>query len=114
MMDRWAQGDTVGFVDIDAADITLFDDIAARRRIDGVAELRKYLASFQGKTLPTQYVVVDPQVRIDGDFAVLKFRYEPRSTDRNSFLRWQASSVYRRIAGEWRIVHAHWSIVEES
>ncbi len=113
-MDRWAQGDTVEFVDIDADGVNHFDDIAARRRIGGIAELREYLASFQGKTLPNRYEVVDPQVRIDGDFAVLKFRYEPRLTDGKAFMRWKASSVYRRIAGEWRIVHAHWSVVEES
>ncbi len=27
-------------------------------------------------------------------------------------VQWKATSVYRRLEGEWRIVHAHWSKVK--
>lgn len=85
--------------------------------IDGIAALREHVAALRAELVPHAYEVVDPEVRILGDFAVLTFRYEPRSSDGKPFTplpRWEASSVYRLSAGEWRSVHAHWSVVKES
>jgi ketosteroid isomerase-like protein len=96
---------------MDASDL---EDIAAHRRIGGIAALRKCFAALQRMSQPHRYEVVDPRVRIRGDIGVLTFRYEPRSADGTRLTRWKASSAYRRIAGEWRIVHAHWSMVKES
>jgi uncharacterized protein DUF4440 len=85
--------------------------------IDGIAALREHVAALRAELVPHAYEVVDPEVRILGDLAVLTFRYEPRSNDSKPFTplpRWEASSVYRLSAGEWRSVHAHWSVVKES
>jgi ketosteroid isomerase-like protein len=90
------------------------NDIAAHRRIGGIAALRKCFAALRMMAQPHRYEVVDLKVRIHGDIGILTFRYEPRSTDGTALTRWKASSAYRRIAGEWRNVHAHWSMVKES
>lgn len=85
-------------------------------KVGGIAALRQHFAALQGELLPHRYAVVDPEVRILGDLAVLTFRYEPRSGEGTSLervVRWKAASVYRRSAGEWRAVHAHWAVVEE-
>jgi uncharacterized protein DUF4440 len=85
--------------------------------INGIAALREHFAALRAELLPHPYEVVDPEVRILGDFAVLTFRYEPRSSAGKPFTplpRWEASSVYQLSAGEWRSVHAHWSVVKES
>lgn len=87
-MNRWAKGDR------------------------GIAALRQHFATPQGRHPPQRYEVVNPRVEIYGDIANLRFRYESRSTD-GRLLRWEASTVYRRMAGEWRIVDARWSIVED-
>ncbi len=113
-LDRWAQGHPLGYVDIDADDVTYFDDIAAQRRIDGIAALRDYFASLEGKIPAHRYELVDPKVQIYGDTGILTLRYEPSTTDGEPLTPWKATSVYRRTAGEWRIVHAHWSMVKES
>lgn len=91
--------------------------VVAAGDIDGIAALREHFAALRADLLPHTYAVVDPEVQILGDFAVLTFRYEPRSSDGARFTplpRWEASSVYRLTAGEWRSVHAHWSVVKES
>lgn len=84
---------------------------------NGIAALREHFAALRGQRLSHHYEVVDPEVRILGDLAVLTFRYEPRSSSGTPFMRlmrWKAASIYRLIAGEWRSVHAHWAVVKES
>lgn len=91
--------------------------VVAARDFDGLAALREHFAALRAELLPHTYAVVDPEVRILGDCAVLTFRYEPRSSDGAPFTplpRWEASSVYRLSGGEWRSVHAHWAVVKES
>ena len=113
-LDRWAQGNPLGFVDIDADDVTYFDDIGAHTRIDGIEAMRNYFASLEGKIPPHRYEVVDPKVQVYGDIGILTLRYHAYATDGEPLTRWKATSVYRWTAGEWRVVHAHWSIVKES
>ena len=112
-LDEWAAGRPAGFAMVDADDATYFDDIGAHRRLDGLAALRSYLASLQGKIPPHRYEVVDPKVQVYDDVAVLTLRYHPRDHDDNPLQAWKATSVYRRSGSEWRRVHAHWSMLKE-
>ena len=113
-LDRWAQGEPLEYFDRWAEDITYFDDIGAHRRIDGIAAMRNYAASFEGKVPPHRYELVDPKVQVYGDIGIVTLRYEPFGTDGAPLQRWKATLVYRRTDGEWRVVHAHWSMVKES
>ena len=113
-LDQWASGNPLAYVDIDADDVTYFDDIGAHRRIDGLDKLRTYLAGLMGKIPLHRYELVDPRVQIYGDVGILTLRYQPRDADGKPLTAWKATSVYRRSATDWRIVHAHWSMVKES
>lgn len=112
-LDRWAQGDALGYVDVHAADVTYFDDIGAHARLDGRDATRDYLASLEGKIKPHRYELLDPKVQVYGDTAILTLRYQADPIDGTSLPPWKATSVYRLSDGEWRIVHAHWSVVKE-
>lgn len=112
-LDQWSQGKPSGYVAIQADDVTYFDDIGASRRIDGVAALKQYMESLDGQIPPHRYEVVDPKVQVYGDVGILTMRYEPTAEDGSPGPPWKATSVYRRQDGEWRIVHAHWSLVKE-
>jgi ketosteroid isomerase-like protein len=113
-LDRWASGDPLGFVSAGAEDMTYFDDIAAHRRVDGIGAMRSYAESLQGKIPPHRYELVDPKVQVYGDVGILTLRYHPFGPDGKPLTQWKATSVYRRASGEWRIVHAHWSIAKEA
>ena len=113
-LDQWASGNPLGYIDIDADDVTYFDDIGAHSRIDGLDRLRTYLAGLVGKIPPHRYDLVDPKVQIYGDVAILTLRYQPSDAGGKPLTAWKATSVYRRSATDWRIVHAHWSMVKES
>jgi uncharacterized protein (TIGR02246 family) len=111
-LDQWAQGNPLGYVEIDADDVTYLDDIGAHSRIDGLEAMRNYLTSLQGKIPPHRYDIVDPKVQVYGEIGILTLRYKAYATDGKPLAHWKATSVYRRMGGQWRIVHAHWSIVK--
>lgn len=92
----------------------IFDDIGAHRRIDGIAAMRSYGASLEGKVPPHRYELANPKVQVCGDVGIVTLRYEPFEAVGASMQRWKATVVYRRTEGKWRVVHAHWSMVKES
>jgi ketosteroid isomerase-like protein len=112
-LDQWAQGNPLGYLDVDASDVTYFDDIAAHTRIDGLEAMRNYFTSLAGKIPVHRYEVIDPKVQLYGEVGILTFRYHPSTLDGKPLGRWKATSVYRLTDGKWRIVHAHWSTVKE-
>ena len=111
-LDQWAQGNPLGYLDIDAGDVTYFDDIGANSRIDGIEAMRDYFTSLKGKIPAHRYEVVDPKVQVYGDIGILTLRYNAYAADGKLLARWKATSVHHRIENEWRIVHAHWSTVK--
>jgi ketosteroid isomerase-like protein len=110
---QWAEGNPLGYLDVDADDVTYFDDIGAHSRIDGKDAMRAYLTSLQGKIPPHRYELLDPRVELYGDIGILTLRYKAYPPGGKPAFHWKATSVYRRTGGEWRIVHAHWSLVKE-
>jgi ketosteroid isomerase-like protein len=112
-LEQWSTGNPLGYLDVDADDVTYFDDIGAHSRVDGIAAMRTYLTSLQGKIPPHRYEMLDPKVQLYGDIGILTLRYEAYGTAAEPLSRWKATSVYRRADDQWRIVHAHWSLVKE-
>lgn len=111
-LEQWAQGNPLGYLDIDAPDVTYFDDIGAHSRIDGIAAMRTYLGSLKGRIPPHRYRMLEPKVQLYDDIGILTLRYEAFGADAQPVSRWKATSVYRRVDDQWRIVHAHWSLVK--
>ena len=113
-LDRWCQGDPLGYPEIQTEDVTYFDDIGAHSRVDGIEAVRGYMSSLKGQLPPHRYEIVDPKVQDYGDVGVLTFHYHVFDQGPDPVARWKATSVYRRVEDDWRIVHAHWSLVKES
>lgn len=109
-MDPWSQGDPSGYLRIQAEDVTYYDDIAAHVRVDGIQAMREYLSSLQGQIPPHRYEILDPKVQVYGDVGILTLRYQARDFEGQPLAEWKATSVYQKRDGEWRIVHAHWSL----
>jgi uncharacterized protein (TIGR02246 family) len=114
-LDRWGKGDPSGFFEIMAPHQTYFDPMTDKR-IDGHEALTAYIAPFAGKISIERVEMIDPKVHRVGDVAVLTFNLNdygaqlaggPKGT-----ARWNATEVYQRINGSWKIVHSHWSFVK--
>lgn len=115
MWDRWSAGDPLGFAESFQDDATLFrwQDVQAQARLDGLEEIQEYLATFEGNIPVHKYEMVDSRVQVYGEIAILTFEYHITMPDGESDLPWKATDVYRLVNGEWKIVHAHWSLVKE-
>ena len=113
-MERWRKGDPWGFIGIYAPEVTYFDT-GTPQRLNGLDALRAEYAQREGKILYDVMDFIAPRVQVCGELAVLTYRFF--STQLNpdgsisSRIPWNCSEVYVRIAGQWRIVHNHWSFI---
>ena len=112
-LDNWAKGDPIRFSDNFSEDATYFDDIGAYQRLDSIDEINNYFQSLDGKIPHHKYKLEDQKVQIYDDVAILTLWYRSSTLDNEPGALWKASSVYRLIDGEWKVVHANWSLVKE-
>lgn len=112
-LDRWGQGDSAGFNDLYADDVSYFDPLT-RARIDGRKALGVYCESSQSpKTEMSRYEIENPQVINADGLSVLTYNLTTyhRDAEDNEKLgdAWNCTAVYRQKDGQWKIVHSHWS-----
>ena len=108
-LDRWGRGDPDGFLEISAPDVAYFDPFLPGR-IDGLSALRKYYAELRGQIFIDSNEIVDPEVKVQGEIAILTYCFVSRGG--GDEMRWNTTEVYRRGADGWRIVHTHWSFTQ--
>lgn len=104
-LDRWGKGDPSGFLELNAPDVTYFDP---EHRIDGLPALTTLYESIRGKIRIDRDEIIDPRVQVIGDAAILTYRFDSHGSE--GVMHWNATEVYRRSAGQWQIVHSHWSL----
>jgi ketosteroid isomerase-like protein len=114
-MTRWRQGDPDGFLALAVPQVTYFDPILPGR-LTGLASLTEFYNGMRGKSGGASAVeYVEPRVEVVGDAALLTYRYLWAGLDASGTVAarsaWNCTEAYRRQAGQWRIVHTHWSII---
>ena len=112
-LDRWAQSDPMGYVDIGTDDVTWFDfEEGEQLRVEGLEALRKYMTPLAEQIPPHTYEIVNPRVQVYGNSAILTFHWKGTLPDGTPLPKWKTTSVYHWKDGKWRQVHAHWSLVQ--
>ena len=114
-LDRWGKGDPQGYLDIMDTDLTYFDPFQ-EKRLDGLNAMKEFIKPFWGKIKVDRFEMLNPKVQRDGDMALLTFNLlsyvkQPDGTEK-VVARWNSSELYRRIKGEWKIIHSHWSYIK--
>jgi ketosteroid isomerase-like protein len=114
-LDRWGKGDPKGYYEIMASEETYFDPTTAKR-VDGFEALKAHIAPFDGKIAIDRYEMIDPKVQREGNVAILTFNLDDSGAriagvDQGT-QHWNSTEVFRRIDGNWKIVHSHWSYVK--
>ena len=111
-LDRWGDGDPGGFLELYDAGITYFDPSTAMR-MDGHDALAEYYAPWTGKIHIDRYELLNPQVVVDGNMALLTYNLVNYFHDERGVesvgSRWNSTVVYQRRDGRWRSLHSHWS-----
>jgi uncharacterized protein (TIGR02246 family) len=112
-LSRWGKGDASAFIGICTPEVTYFDPFL-ERRIDGRDQLSRYYDSLAGKILFDRFQLVNPNVQVHGDVAVLTFNYVSYSKAglEEPDARWNCTEVYALTDGCWRIVQTHWSLTQ--
>ena len=108
-LDRWGRGDPDGFLEISAPDVAYFDPFLPGR-IDGLSALRKYYAELRGQIFIDSNEIVDPEVKVQGEIAILTYCFISRGG--GDEMRWNTTEVYRHGIDGWRIIHTHWSFTQ--
>ena len=113
-MERWRNGDPMGFVEISSKDICYVDP-GLTKPIIGLEAYTEHMKQVEGKVHYQKSEFTDPRVEMVGEAALLTYNY--RSTVLSpegvvtSQTPWNCTEVYFRQDGEWRIVHNHWSFI---
>ena len=111
-LDRWGKGDPGGFLELYGADITYFDPTTAAR-LDGHQAMADYYRPWTGKIQIDRYEMVNPQVVVDGQMALLTYNLvnyirDPQGGE-SVGSRWNSTTVFQRQGETWKSVHSHWS-----
>jgi ketosteroid isomerase-like protein len=117
-LDRWIELDPQGYFDLYASDATYFDPFT-ESRVDGLDALQVRFAPMKTMKAPftsPRYEMINPKVQHSGDLAILTFNLvnygRPSDAPEQVLARWNATQIYSRIGGAWKIVHTHWSFLQ--
>ena len=117
-LDRWINFDPQGYLELYAPGVTYFNPFQ-EKRVDGAEAMRTPLepiAKLKGAPGERRYEMLSTKVQHQGDTALLTFQLisyaKPAGGPEAVMARWNSTEVYRRIAGQWRIIHNHWSFTK--
>jgi len=113
-LDCWSRGDTEGYGQFAADDVTYFHNAPAGSRIDGKKAFQEFLLKLKGQIPPHNYKIVDPKVRVYGNVGIYSLIYHALSPDGKLIASGRGTIVYRHIDDRWEMLHTHWSVLDES
>jgi hypothetical protein len=105
-LDRWYNGDPMGFIDNSWEDVTYFDP-SLKNRADSIEAFRKILEPIKGLVHIPNHKFDKPLVQIFGDIAILTFT--DVFTIGENAARWHATEIYQRRGNDWKLIHSHWT-----
>ena len=98
ILDRWITGDTFGFIEAAAEEITYFDP-GLEKHCTCKKEFHDWIAAFNGSFSFPKYEFIDPQVQMHGDVGVLTFNFIGFMHD-GSKEYFNTTEVYTQIDGD--------------
>lgn len=109
-LERWYQGDPMGFIELSANDVSYFDPYL-ENQLDGLNALTKLYGSFRGKVQADRFEMTNIKVQATKEMAFLS--YNLLAYTNNVVDKWNGSEVYRlKPDGKWKIVHTHFSMTQ--
>jgi ketosteroid isomerase-like protein len=113
-MERWRNGDPMGFVEISAEDICYVDP-GLTKPILGLDAYRTSMEQVVGKIHYQRSEFISPKIVEVGDAALLTYNYRSSTLSPDGLVSsqtpWNTTEVYFKRDGEWKIVHTHWSFI---
>jgi ketosteroid isomerase-like protein len=113
-LDGSDRGDIDRFLGLSAPGVVYMDP-GLEQPIVGIEDLTAYYRKvFKPEAVPSVAgEMLHSHVQVMGDTAVLTFNYVVKKLDGGAVVRrWNATEVYNRSGGTWRIVNTHWSFTQ--
>ena len=82
--------------------------------MDGIQAFGEYLAALRGQIPRHRYESVDPKVQVYGGVGILTLQYHAYSLEGELLGKDRGTCVYRSADGAWKMVHAHWSGLDDA
>ena len=115
-MERWRKGDPLGWTEISAEEV-IYIDPGLTKQIEGLEAYKNYLKQFEGKINYQVSEFMDPKIKRYGNLAVLTYNYRDAKTETDGSIieqsLWNTTEVYCLLDGEWKIIHTHWSYINQ-
>jgi ketosteroid isomerase-like protein len=109
-MERWRQGDLLGWAEIAADEVSCIDPELAQP-IRGREACRAHWEALAGRSRCTSAELVTPRVGVHGELAVLSYDCVvtiPKEVRRRARRApWHCTEVYALVEGRWMAVHLH-------
>jgi len=105
-LDRWYNGDPMGFIDNSWEDVTYFDP-SLKARIDSIGAFKNLLTPIVGMIHIPAHKMDKPLVQVFGDIVILTFTDVFTVGENTS--RWHATEIYQRRGNDWKLIHSHWT-----
>jgi ketosteroid isomerase-like protein len=109
-MDGWLRGNPDAILAIADPAITYFHS-TMETKLDGLAAVKAVFEGYRGRPLFDRYDIVDPKVVTAGDVAVLTYQLVTQNGTLTR--RWHATEVFREHQASWRLIHGHFSLVQQ-
>jgi len=112
-LERLRLGDPTGITNACTDDVTYYS-VEFDSLLVGRQALVDMYGPPTGQTSFDHFDLINPTVRVYGDVAVLAFDFASYTTADDSQLRtrWRSTQVLARVHPGWRIVHIHWTLLE--
>lgn len=108
-MECWCKGDVEEYLRNSSDEVTYFDPFTAKR-LNGLPELSTLYRSFAGQFHFDRFELVDPKIQLSGDIAVLTYNLITYVGSKEE--RWNATMVYEKTRGKWKVIHTHMSLTQ--
>ena len=111
-LNEWSSGNASGYSKNASADYTYTDNLGATELIVGKDKVLKYVGTAFANLPEHKYEMYQPHVQYYDDTAILGYQYHPFTLEGDPSTKWSASVVYKLMDGEWKMVHAHWTMLQ--
>ena len=111
-LDRWATGDTYGYTELGAEDITYFAE-GSDTLIVGFEAFKAANAAIHEQFTIPRYEMIEPRVRFIGNVGVLTFTLNNYNQADDITSRWKSTEIYQKTGTDWKLIHSHWTLVRE-
>ncbi len=105
-LNRWYNGDPMGFIDNSWDDVTYFDP-SLKSRVDSIDSFKELLTPIIGLVHVPFHRFYKPLVQVFGDIAILTFT-DVFAVDKDT-ARWNVTEIYQCREKEWKLIHSHWA-----